>query len=62
MPAPQVRPARYGLLASAVGAAALVLHHELRPMHARATAKPFFESSDAGDSTTEALLSVSDPI
>jgi predicted NBD/HSP70 family sugar kinase len=62
MPAPQVRPARYGLLASAVGAAALVLHHELRPMHARATAKPFFENSDAGDSTTEALLSVSDPI
>lgn len=31
---PPVRPARYGLLASAVGAAALVLHHELRPMHA----------------------------
>jgi predicted NBD/HSP70 family sugar kinase len=36
MPAPLVRAARYGLLASAVGAAALVLHHELRPMHARA--------------------------
>jgi len=33
MAAPTVRPARYGLLASAVGAAALVLHHELRPMH-----------------------------
>lgn len=33
MPAPVVRPARYGLLASAVGAAALVLHHFLRPMH-----------------------------
>jgi predicted NBD/HSP70 family sugar kinase/DNA-binding XRE family transcriptional regulator len=33
-----VRAARYGLLASAVGAAALVLHHELRPMHARAAA------------------------
>lgn len=32
--APEVRAARYGLLASAVGAAALVLHHELRPMHA----------------------------
>lgn len=31
---PAVRQARYGLLASAVGAAALVLHHELRPMHA----------------------------
>lgn len=36
--APPVRPARYGLLASAVGAAALVLHHELRPMHAPAGA------------------------
>jgi predicted NBD/HSP70 family sugar kinase len=31
--APQVRVARYGLLASAVGAAALVLHKYLRPMH-----------------------------
>ena len=36
VPAPTLRPARYGLLASAVGAAALVLHHELRPLHARA--------------------------
>nr|WP_315465427.1 ROK family transcriptional regulator [uncultured Rhodoferax sp.] len=35
MAAPPVRSARYGLLASAVGAAALVLHHELRPMHPR---------------------------
>ena len=34
MAPPAVRQARYGLLASAVGAAALVLHHELRPMHA----------------------------
>jgi predicted NBD/HSP70 family sugar kinase/DNA-binding XRE family transcriptional regulator len=34
MPAPKLSPARYGLWASAVGAAALVLHHELRPMHA----------------------------
>jgi len=34
MQAPTVRAARYGLLASAVGAAALVLYHELRPMHA----------------------------
>ncbi len=33
MPAPVVRSARYGLLASAVGAAALVLHQYLRPMH-----------------------------
>jgi len=37
MVAPPVRVARYGLLASAVGAAALVLHHELRPMHAQGT-------------------------
>lgn len=38
---PKLRGARYGLLASAVGAAALVLHQFLRPMHAtseRATA------------------------
>ncbi len=33
--APLLRPARYGALASAVGAAALVLHHHLRPMHTR---------------------------
>ncbi|MCI5069473.1 ROK family transcriptional regulator [Acidovorax sp.] len=38
--APTVRTARYGLLASAVGAAALVLHHELRPMHARTASAP----------------------
>ena len=37
MVAPVVRPARYGLLASAVGAAALVLHQVLRPMHPRVT-------------------------
>jgi predicted NBD/HSP70 family sugar kinase len=36
MAAPVVRIARYGLLASAVGAAALVLHQYLRPMHPRA--------------------------
>ena len=30
---PRVRQARYGLLASAVGAASLVLHHYLRPTH-----------------------------
>lgn len=33
--APMVRVARYGLLAAAVGAAALVLHQYLRPMHPR---------------------------
>ena len=36
MPLPVVRTARYGLLAAAVGAAALVLHQYLRPMHPRA--------------------------
>jgi len=35
MAPPTLRPAHYGLLASAVGAAALVMHHELRPMHSR---------------------------
>jgi predicted NBD/HSP70 family sugar kinase len=35
MAPPTVRTARYGLMASAVGAAALVLHHDLRPMHSR---------------------------
>ncbi len=35
MIAPTLRSARYGVLASAVGAAALVLHDELRPMHSR---------------------------
>ena len=34
MPAPPVRAARYGLLASAVGAAALVLHRQMRPLQA----------------------------
>jgi predicted NBD/HSP70 family sugar kinase len=33
--APTVRPARHGLLATAVGAAALVLHQHLRPMRRR---------------------------
>ncbi len=30
---PEVRAARYGLLSAAVGAAALVLHQQLRPLH-----------------------------
>jgi predicted NBD/HSP70 family sugar kinase len=34
--APLMRPACYGALAAAVGAAALVLHQHLRPMHTRA--------------------------
>lgn len=36
LPPPAVRAARYGLQAAAVGAAALVLHQELRPLHAPA--------------------------
>jgi predicted NBD/HSP70 family sugar kinase len=35
IPAPAVRPARHGLLATAVGAAALVLHQHLRPTRSR---------------------------
>jgi predicted NBD/HSP70 family sugar kinase len=41
--APIMRPARYGALAAAVGAAALVLHQYLRPMHTspvRVAARP----------------------
>ena len=34
MPAPTVRVARYGPFAAAAGAAALVLHNFLRPLHA----------------------------
>jgi predicted NBD/HSP70 family sugar kinase/DNA-binding XRE family transcriptional regulator len=37
MSAPPIRTARYGLLASAVGAAALVLHHYLQPLPNRQT-------------------------
>ncbi|GAB4090604.1 ROK family transcriptional regulator [Hydrogenophaga soli] len=44
MAAPDVRPARYGLWASAVGAAALVWHHDLRPMHARAAVFADFQT------------------
>lgn len=48
MAPPHMRAARYGLLASAVGAAALVLHHELRPMHTRMSAPPL-PAADAPD-------------
>ena len=54
MAAPTVRAARYGLLASAVGAAALVLHHDLRPMHAKtpvAAARPA-DTAEIFSSTT----------
>ncbi len=46
MPAPVVRTASYGLFASAVGAAALVLHQYLRPVHMRA--RPAHGSTPAG--------------
>lgn len=39
MPAPQLRAARYGALAPAVGAAAFALHEYLRPMHPDAGAR-----------------------
>ncbi len=39
MPPPQVRAARYGALAPAVGAAAFALHEYLRPMHPDASAR-----------------------
>lgn len=39
MPPPMLRAARYGLLAPAVGAAALVLHQHLRPLHGRKAAR-----------------------
>ena len=54
--APTVRAARYGLLASAVGAAALVLHHELRPMHAPAIAALPDETQDRPDDVSQHVL------
>ena len=56
MAAPTVRPARYGLLASAVGAAALVLHHELRPMHAPAATAPADETEHPLGGTAPHIL------
>jgi predicted NBD/HSP70 family sugar kinase len=40
MPVPVLRPARYGLLSAAVGAAAMVLHQYLRPVQTRAAVAP----------------------
>lgn len=48
MATPTLRAARFGLLASAVGAAALVLHHALRPMHERSPA-PGMSATRAAD-------------
>jgi predicted NBD/HSP70 family sugar kinase len=39
MPPPNVRPARYGAWAPAVGAAALALHEYLRPLHPNSEAR-----------------------
>jgi predicted NBD/HSP70 family sugar kinase len=59
MASPSVRTARYGLMASAVGASALVLHHDLRPMHARLSALENLASEDhmrkASTSTSTSL-------
>jgi hypothetical protein len=52
MTPPTVRTARYGLMASAVGAAALVLHHDLRPMHSRFSASAEPASDAVSDATT----------
>lgn len=46
MATPTLRAARFGLFASAVGAAALVLHHVLRPMHDPSPALPVPASGD----------------
>nr|WP_296509313.1 ROK family transcriptional regulator [Rhodoferax sp.] len=58
MAPPPVRAARYGLLASAVGAAALVLHHELRPMHNRIPTPPapVIEAPDEAFSTASTTV------
>ena len=40
VPAPEIRGARYGLQAAAVGAAAVALHHYLRPMHVKSVLEP----------------------
>lgn len=50
MAPPPVRKARYGLWAAAVGAAALVLHHYLRPMHMNAKGAALATSAGADDS------------
>ena len=55
MAAPQVRAARYGLLASAVGAAALVLHHYLRPMHPRGAPAIELQAGDVLDAPHHAM-------
>lgn len=48
VPAPVIRGARYGLLAAAVGAAAAVLHHQLRPLHAVAAVPGRRGAADPG--------------
>jgi predicted NBD/HSP70 family sugar kinase len=57
MAPPTLRPARYGLLASAVGAAALVRHHDLRPMHSYFSASLERTASPGSDSPAPAALS-----
>jgi predicted NBD/HSP70 family sugar kinase len=57
MAPPTLRPARYGLLASAVGAAALVLHHDLRPMHPHFSASLERTASVGSDAPAPEALS-----
>jgi predicted NBD/HSP70 family sugar kinase len=57
MAPPTLRPARYGLLASAVGAAALVRHHDLRPMHSYFSAGLERTASAGSDTPAPAALS-----
>lgn len=52
---PQIWPARYGLLAAAVGAAALVLHQYLRPMHP-SVARLAWRSTTSGHQTAAPVL------
>jgi predicted NBD/HSP70 family sugar kinase len=55
LPTPEVRAARYGLQAAAVGAAALVLHRFLRPLYVG----PLVET---GSADTAPLTTADDPI
>lgn len=58
LPAPQVRSARYGLQAAAVGAAALVLHRYLRPMLVGASVET---AANLADESTAPRLTTSAP-
>jgi predicted NBD/HSP70 family sugar kinase/DNA-binding XRE family transcriptional regulator len=57
MAPPTLRSARYGLLASAVGAAALVRHYDLRPMHSYFSAGLDRSASAGSDTSAPVALS-----